>query len=254
MGGRSIMSKFIGLAAGLTTMLVVSGAALAASATSPGGVVQTLEVSHSSAKPGAGTYLTATMSFGSANGSRGAAVKQVNMHVLKRWGWSWAQFPKCDPAKLATQGPSICPKGSKVGTGSATADARPIVADPVNATVTAYNGKRIDGHRTFLLYIVPEIGSPFLVPGTETRRDFIEFPVPLIPTLPGQANALPTFFTIKAGGKITKTRRVNGSKRGVTINYFSNPRSCNGGWPWQFDFTYENGEQLSATDEAPCKK
>lgn len=37
-------------------------------------------------------------------------------------------------------GPSKCPKASIVGTGTATADARPTLPKLVNATVTAYNG------------------------------------------------------------------------------------------------------------------
>jgi hypothetical protein len=40
----------------------------------------------------------------------------------------------------------------------------------------------------------------------------------------------------------------------VRINYFYNPASCSGGWPWQFDFIYENGEQLNVRDEVPCSK
>jgi hypothetical protein len=248
------MRRFLGVFASLVGLLALTGVAIAASSTSPSGLIQTLETTHSSAKPGAGTYFTVTMSLSKADGSRAAATTQVNLHVLKRWGWSWSEFPKCDPAKLLTQGPKACPKGSKVGTGSAKADARPILADPVDATVAAYNGKRIDGKRTFPLYIVPEVSAPFLIIGTETRKDFIEFPVPLIPTLPGQANAVATFFTLKAGGKITKTKRVNGKKRKVTVHYFYNPRSCNGGWPWQFDFVYENGEKVQVRDDVPCGK
>jgi len=40
----------------------------------------------------------------------------------------------------------------------------------------------------------------------------------------------------------------------VKIDYFHNPTSCNGGWPWQFDFTYENGETLEIRDEAACRR
>jgi hypothetical protein len=248
------MSKFISLGAALAAVLLMSATALAGSATSPSGLVQTLEIEHSRSKPGAGTYFLLTFTLSKADGSRAVATTKVDAHLLKRWGWNWAKFPKCDPARLQAQGPKGCPKGSKVGTGSVKADATPIVANAVGGTVTAFNGKRVGGKRTFLIYNVPEIGSPILVTGTETRKDFIEFPIPLVPTLPGQANAVVTSFTLKAGGEITKTRKVNGKKRKVKIDYFYNPRSCNGGWPWQFDFTYENGEKVQVRDGATCRK
>src|SRR5690242_6153067 len=40
----------------------------------------------------------------------------------------------------ANQGPSACPAKSIVGTGKATADARPTLPDPIAANVTAFNG------------------------------------------------------------------------------------------------------------------
>jgi hypothetical protein len=249
------MSKFIGLAAGLVASLVMTTTALAASATSPSGLVQTLDVEHTPTKPGAASDFLLEFSLSRAGGGRAAALTKVDAHIYDRWGWNWAKFPKCDPAKLQAQGTKACPKGSKVGTGSVKVDATPIVANPVSAKVTAFNGKRVDGKRTFLMYNVPEIGSPVLVTGTETRRDFIEFPVPLVPTLPGQANAVVTSFTLKAGGRITRTKRVNGKRRKVRIAYFHNPKSCRpGGWPWQFDFSYENGEKLKIRDAVSCGK
>jgi hypothetical protein len=248
------MAKLIGSAAALTAVLAMGATAFAGSATSPSGLVQTLEIEHSSTKPGAATYFLLNFGLRRVDGSRGIATTQVDAHLLKRWGWNWAKFPKCDPAKLAAQGVKGCPKGSQVGTGSVTADASPVVVEPVVGTVEALNGKRIDGKRTFLIYNQPEIGAPIMVIGTETRKDFIQFPVPLVPTLPGQANAAVTSFTLRAGGKITRTKKVNGKKRKLKIPYFYNPRSCKGGWPWQFDFTYENGEKLEVRDEASCRK
>jgi hypothetical protein len=248
------MNKLIGLGAAITAVLVISATALGGTATSPSGLVQTLDIEHSPSKPGAGAYFMLPFTLSKADGSRAAAITQVDAHLLERWGWNWAKFPKCDAAKLQAQGPKGCPKGSKVGTGSVEVDATPVVANPVSATVAAFNGKRIGGKRTFLIYNVPEIGSPLLVIGTETRKDFIQFPIQLVPTLPGQVNAVVTHFTLKAGGKITKTKKVNGKKRKVRIDYFYNPRSCSGGWPWQFDFSYENGEKLKVRDETSCRK
>jgi len=248
------MGKFIGIAAGLAAALVMSATALGGSAVSPSGLVQTLEVEHTPSKPGARTDFLLTFTLSKAGGGRAAAMTKVDAHLLKRWGWSWAEFPKCDPVKLQAQGANGCPRGSKIGTGSIKVDATPVVASPVSGAVTAFNGRRVGGRRTFLIYTVPEIGAPVLVTGTETKKDFIEFPIPLVPTLPGQANAVVTSFTLRAGATIKKTKKVNGKKRKVTVAYFYNPKSCGRGWPWQFDFTYENGEKLEVRDEAACTR
>jgi hypothetical protein len=118
----------------------------------------------------------------------------------------------------------------------------------LNAAVTAYNGKRVGGKRTFLLYFKPEVGSySYVVIGKETSRDFIEFALPRIPIVV-------TYFTLRTGAKITKTKKIGGKRRKVGVHYFHNPASCNGGWPWQFDFTYDNGEKLQLRDSAPCTK
>ena len=51
-----------------------------------------------------------------------------------------SRFAKCLESKLEKTGPSACPAASKLGTGSATADARPVVPTPVQAKVQAFNG------------------------------------------------------------------------------------------------------------------
>jgi hypothetical protein len=131
-----------------------------------------------------------------------------------------------------------------VGTGRLEADASPVLAK-VGGTVTAFNGKS----KTYLLYIVPEISSPLVIPGKLQGKSTLDFDVPLVPTLPGQPNATLTFFEVTTGATITK--RVKGKKR--KINYLENPAKCpSGGYPWKIAFRYENGESLAPTDPAPC--
>jgi hypothetical protein len=56
-----------------------------------------------------------------------------------------------------------------------------------------------------------------------------------------------TFFEVTTGGKTKK-----GKKR---FNYLENPTKCpSGGYPWKIAFKYENGEALTPTDNAACKK
>ena len=77
----------------------------------------------------------------------------------------------------------------------------------------------------------------------------LDFDVPLVPTLPGQPNATLTFFEVTTGG----IKAQEGQEE--AINYLENPTKCpSGGYPWKIDFTYENGESLTPTDTATCKK
>ena len=58
--------------------------------------------------------------------------------------------------------------------------------------MTAFNGT----NRTYLLYVVPEISSPLVIPGKLKGKNVLDFVVPLVPTLPGQPNATLTYFEV----------------------------------------------------------
>jgi len=163
-------------------------------------------------------------------------------------GLNYGQFPKCKQSALEKSGPKACPKGSKVGTGTLKADASPVLAE-VGGTVTAFNGTA----RTYLLYVVPEISSPLVIPGKLKGKNVLDFVVPLVPTLPGQPNATLTYFEVTTGGVYKAKKKIHGKKKKVKINYLENPTKCPpGGYPWKLEFGYENGETLIPTDNAPC--
>jgi hypothetical protein len=239
--------------------LAITTAAVANEVSSPSGQIQRLDAGHNSSKASKkkrkrGTIATVTLGLRKADGSKAAATTRALVHLPKGIGLNYRDFPTCDQNKLAAMGPKACSRKSKVGTGSLRADARPVVSTEVGGTVTAFNGKR----RTFLLYVVPEISSPLIIPGKlegSKSKPRLDFDVPLVPTLPGQPNATLTYFQVKAGAKIKKRKRIRGKRRRVTVHYIENPRRCpKGGWKWQIDFTYENGEKLSPTDEARCRR
>src|SRR4030095_6903027 len=132
-------------------------------------------------------------------------------------------------------------KRQRLAAGSLPAGAEPVIPS-VQGTVTAFNGK----NKTYLLYVVPEISSPLVIPG-KLKGNVLDFDVPLVPTLPGQPNATLTFFQVKTGGKTKKGRKK--------YNYLENPTKCpSGGWLWKIAFKYENGEALTPQDAAACKK
>jgi hypothetical protein len=241
------MRKFVGLATALLGVFAVAAVAVAGEAgPSPAGQIQTLEASHSPNKASkkrrkVGTNVTITLTLKKADGTKPSPTTRAVVTLPRGIGLNYTKFPTCNQSRLESQGPRGCPSKSKVGSGSLRADASPVIAE-VGGTVTAFNG----ANRTYLLYIVPEISSPLVIPG-KLRGRTLDFAVPLVPTLPGQPNATLTYFQVKTG-------KAKIRKRGKTYSYIENPTSCRGSYAWKIAFTYENGETLAPTDTAPCAR
>jgi hypothetical protein len=150
-------------------------------------------------------------------------------------------FPKCSPAKLQAKGVKGCPSASKVGTGKAQGDARPIVADPIDAKITLFNGTPRNGNPTIIIYAVPELSSPLTIVADLVRQRrgnygyVLDADVPPIPTLPGQPNASVSFFDATT---LDRTVRRHGRR----IHYIEAPVLCSGTY-FLLDgsFSYEGG-------------
>jgi hypothetical protein len=150
-------------------------------------------------------------------------------------------FPTCTRLALETDG---CPPDSLIGTGTAMADARPVVATPVSSRLAA----AISPNGTVLLRIRPDLGQMQVIeatPATTPTGTLLAFSVPPAP-VPGGPNAATTQLTLDLG-KTTTT------SAGQEVSYLVNPPDCPpSGWLYRFDFSYENGEQLSVTDTVNC--
>jgi hypothetical protein len=149
-------------------------------------------------------------------------------------------FKKCSRSALEARGPAGCPAASKIGSGSAIGDARPIIAD-VQTKITLYNGQPSGGNPTILIYAVPDISSPLTIQAVLKRQRggqygyVLEADVPTIPTLPGQPNASVTFFDATT---LDRTIRRKGRK----IHYIEGPIICDGTYLLLDGlFTYEGG-------------
>jgi hypothetical protein len=190
-------------------------------------------------------------------------LKQVVIRFNQGGQFNGSKFPKCKFNALQSQGPKACPKGSKVGSGSALASAKPII-DQVNAKTTIYNGAPKNGVPTVLLYNVPDISSPITVQGTVQKKspvscangagkcDYVlTFDVPQIPTLPNAPPA--SVLSVK-----TKTIQafVKKKKRGkkVKIPYIGAPKKCKGKWVADATFKFYDGQSSTSVASLPCKK
>jgi hypothetical protein len=248
------MRKVFGLATALLGVLAMTAVAIAGEAgPSPSGQIQAFDVTHSPSKPSSkkkkvGTKVNIKITLRKTDGTKPSPTTATIVTLPKGMGLNYTKFPQCSQSALEKNGPKACPKGSKVGTGRIEADASPVLAK-VGGTVTAFNGKS----KTYLLYVVPEISSPLVIPGKLKGKNVLDFVVPLVPTLPGQPNATLTYFEVTTGGVYKAKKKIHGKKKKVKINYLENPTKCPpGGYPWKLEFGYENGETLIPTDNAPC--
>ena len=155
---------------------------------------------------------------------------------------------------------SRCSSASRVGTGTALADARSLgVNDPVTAKVTAFNGeKNSDGNPTLILFGEAQVGASTVTVeyDFESKRaatggfglQLITFdPFPSPPPDPNSG-----FITLnKLDLKVAKTVTRKKVKRG----YLEAPTSCpRAGWAFREEFALVNGQSLLAPDQVACVK
>jgi hypothetical protein len=156
------------------------------------------------------------------------------------------RFESCLLSALAADNDNGCPAGSVVGSGTATADARPAIADPLPAQVTLYSGiddvnvdgtPRVPGTPAMILLAKTPLGVnsvlPFDIHGNELLLEFA-------PPVPGE----PQIFHLQI---VDLTFPKNG--------YVTAPASC-AGRSWPFSLTIENfdGPSVTARHAVRCAK
>jgi hypothetical protein len=255
----------------LLAILVFAAAMALVSAAAYAALVQTFDVTTSPNKASK-KHKPRSISLGidlgvrDDTGAKPSPLTKTVMRFNKGGQYNARHLPKCDVAKLRSQGPSACPRRSRIGSGTATADARPVLAN-VSATIRIFNGGRKKGRDRVILYAVPEISSPITIVGTvkkkrKGRYDYVlSFDVPPIPTLPGQPNASVTSVETKTYRRTVKRKRVrirrHGriSRRTVRVPLIAAPRSCKRKrWYAQGSFTYESGQTIVKTIRTRCRR
>lgn len=163
-----------------------------------------------------------------------------------------AAAPQCKESSVPSSGnASVCPAGSKVGSGTAVINARPAVPQLITATVTAYNavndkgyGGEPKGSPSLILYFQTSIGI-------KTSFYFHIFKsaggTKLIGTLtkPSKPGHAPGSFSIQ---QLDLTLTGSGSKP-----YMTNPGTCRGSWPFSLTLTnYFNQPSITARSKVAC--
>ena len=258
-----------GLAACLTVAAPI--AAHAAAGTGPDGTTATITPlfqPNALGKP-ASANVTVTSANPNNPGSVPPPTATTDVYLPAGTVLTTKPFATCSKATLDSQGPSACPAGSKVGTGSSVVGAvLGGAALTENAAVTAFNGPPQGGQPVLELYAVGTtpisaqltiegVGSPAAAPYGYK----LHFTVPPIMTVPGGPNASIESFQVTVGAtkKVTTTKTVKKGKKKkkqkvtTTVGYITEAKKCPaGGFPWQSVFTYTNGESVTATNTAPC--
>lgn len=162
--------------------------------------------------------------------------------------------PTCSESKVikANGNASVCPARARVGSGTVTINARPMIRTLISGTVTIYNGLddgRYGGYptgsRLLILYIKTSVGvntSDYLHVVT-TRAGVVKLVGNTAkPAKPGVG---PGDITLQ---KLDLT--VSGSGRKP---YITNPRKCNGSWPVSITVTNWFGQpSITAHDSVKC--
>jgi hypothetical protein len=250
----------------LVSVLVLS--ALVAVSVALAAVTTTLEVkatpnkASKSKKKLTPIRLTINVAFSDPAAPQPPYLKKVVIRFNEGGTYNGKLFPKCKKSALDARGPGGCPKGSKIGKGTATASAQPVIP-LVNAKLTIFNGELKGGVPTVLIYAVPDISSPLSIEGTVKKGSKVScgdggkcdyvltFSVPDIPTLPGQPNA--AVLTTKTQ---TDNVFVKKKKRGKTVKIplIGAPIKCTGKWVADSNVTFGDGSTASAKTSTSCKK
>ena len=157
------------------------------------------------------------------------------------------RFPTCSLTRLKAKGPDGCPAGSRIGTGTSVIDARPIVMDPLDATLTLFNGPRHGAARHLeMRAFVPSIGYTLDLDATLRRLSgrygyALTLTIPPIQTLTGLPDVSIDSFAVTV-------RAVRGG-----ISFVEAPRSCPaGGLPFAGTFDFAGGASVQAASAISC--
>jgi hypothetical protein len=170
----------------------------------------------------------------------------------------------CRIAALQAQGLSACPPDSRMGYGSAVAQA-PIKGEAFyeTAKIAILRAPEQHGHQAIMLYVYGETGlqadlvlpSPIL-PAAKPFGGLLAVHVPLVPTVPEGPDVSVTKVDFVLGPKnLTYTERIHKK----TVHYkpagVPLPRRCpRGGFPFQVTLRFMDGERAEGRTAVACPR
>jgi hypothetical protein len=189
--------------------------------------------------------------LGTTDGSLAAPLHHVRLQFPAGAKVNATQFPTCEPKTVAAS--LSCPKASKLGTGLAQVDARPLVSSLLPAKLALFNGKGTASKRSLFLTASTEdsgIEVNLVLNGTLARiggRYSYQFDldIPDVIAVSGAPPVAINGFDINVGGR-TK-------KHGRKIAFIDAPTKCpSGGWPFTGQFTFGDGTAPLLSSHLAC--
>lgn len=160
------------------------------------------------------------------------------------------RFPRCKLSVLQARGPRGCPRRSRIGKGTGTGMARPVVTDPVHGKLTIFNGARQGGRDTVLVFVLPDLGPTFVSVGKVNRKRGkyrLDFTIPPIKTLPNAPDASVTSVNTN-----TPKKSIRKGKR--RFHLIIAPRRCSGRWKGSGTFFFANGQTQTVPISQKCRR
>jgi hypothetical protein len=237
----------------LLTAAIASAALLALGNVALGDVVHTFDVKVKPPRAGKPVKLTVSQTAREMAGPQPAPLVREVITFERGGRFDGRRFKRCKLARLQARGPRGCSKRSRIGTGTGTGSAKPIIP-VVNGKLTLFNGERRRGRDSIYIFVLPDIGPTFVSVGTVRKkrgRYVLDFTVPPIKTLPGAPDAAVTSVHTKTPVKRVTRKRGKRKQRYYLIRA---PKKCRKKWTAKATFYYASGEVKTVKDSMRCKK
>ena len=241
--------------AGALASALMLGGALAAFAQEPANSTVNADFRPGSAKAGTkktprANSVNLILKGGTKDGmGQPATSTSLNVTLPKQWrinSEDWPRKQRCDIVKAnQARSDSVCPKGSKIGSGKSIAKAGG-GGITQNLTVTAFVIK--NGDLGFFLRGTTPVTVAEMIQGVTSKRRQLNVKIPS--NLQEPVDSVTTGITLlqtKLGG----TARINGKRRGLLETTGCGTRNR---WLFTFKNVYRGGGSNSDSDTPKCRK
>jgi hypothetical protein len=215
---------------------------------------------------GASTTIASTFDIRATNGILPSPLVKFELEFPESLNFSTSNLGLaiCRPSGLESGGVNACPADAQIGKGHALVTV-PIGAEPVieETEVTALMGPShneqpgvliyADGHSPVLAEMLFE-GE--LLEGNSAYGELLETNVPLVPSVPGDGDAVVTKMVLTIDPKeLLYYRRVRGGSVGYHPRGLELPKTCPvGGFRFRLTMLFADGEEVQTTYRIPCPR
>jgi hypothetical protein len=186
-----------------------------------------------------------------ASGSPFPGPVHIEVGMPKGSVFNGASFPACEPPKTADEvgSESRCGRSQLIGAGTAVIDARSLgVTAPLNATLTVYNQKKVNGAPTLAIFATATVNGQAINSESDFSVKNGKISSYSLSNITGNDGLAYSYRSIDLtlGGIL----KINKKK---SISLFEAPEKCpKAGWKWSFLATVAGSTSVTAKDTQGC--